>query len=218
MAEAKKSMSFLQFLNTAAILSLVGGVAYLGFSAAKNRIAAEIYEQKLGTMAADYSQVRTMYNQAVSKTAVTELVAAGKKLSVRVRTVAGLVKEIETPFDPSQEIYVDYVVLDGRLWIRRVFDSKTPPDKGLIIDPAMANVDWKDQPEPAVGKAVYRSLSDGRWVVTVTGEGALGLVKAEGSPELVVGPQVQEHKTITEDAAKEAQSVTPVDVWRWIRK
>ena len=102
--------------------------------------------------------------------------------------------------------------------IRRVFDAKTPPEKGLIIDPAMANVSWKDQPEPAVGKAVYRSLSDGRWVVTVTGEGALGLVKAEGSPELVVGPQVQEHKTITEDAAKEAQAVTPVDVWRWIRK
>lgn len=163
-------------------------------------------------MAADYTQVRTMYNQAVSKTAVTELVAAGKKLSVRVRTVAGLVKEIEMPFDPSQEIYVDYVVLDGRLWIRRVFDAKTPPEKGLIIDPAMASVNWKDQPEPAVGKAVYRSLSDGRWVVTVTGEGALGLVKAEGSPDLVVGPQVQEHKTITEDAAKEAQAVTPVDV------
>ena len=67
MAESKKSMSFLQFLNTAAILSLVGGVAFLGFSAVKNRIAAEIYEQKLGTMAADYTQVRTMYNQAVSK-------------------------------------------------------------------------------------------------------------------------------------------------------
>lgn len=218
MAEAKKGMSFLQFVNTAAIFALVGGVAYLGFVATKNRIAAEIYEQKLGAMAADYQQVRSLYNQAVSKTAVTELVVEGKKLQVKVRTVAGVVKEIATPFDPAEEIYVDYAVLDGRLWIRRVFDAKTPPEKGMVIDPAIANIEWPKQPEPAVGKAVYRSLSEGRWVVTVSGDGSLGLVKVENSPELVAAPLVQEHKTIKEDAAREAGGVTPGDVWRWLRK
>ena len=113
---------------------------------------------------------------------------------------------------------MDYVVLDGRIWIRRIFDAKTAPDKALLIDPALANVEWKDKPGVAVGKAVYRSLSDGRWVVTVSGDGSLGLSKVDGPVELAAAPQVTDHKSITDDAAREAGSITPGDVWRWATK
>ena len=108
---------------------------------------------------------------------MTELVVEDGKLAVAIRDAGGAIRTIETPFDPSREIYVDFVVLDGRLWIRRVFDDRTPPEQGVLIDPALAQIDWSEE-QAAYGKATYRALAPGRWVVSVTGDGSLGLTRA----------------------------------------
>jgi hypothetical protein len=108
---------------------------------------------------------------------VTELVVEDGRLSVAIRDAGGAIRTIETPFDPSREIYVDFVVLDGRLWIRRVFDDRTPPEQGVLVDPALAEIDWSEE-RAAYGKATYRALGPGRWIVSVTGDGSLGLARS----------------------------------------
>ena len=81
------------------------------------------YRQKLQALGHRYEQLRETYNEAVTRTAVTELVVDQGHLFVVVRTIQGVTQKIETPFDPYGEVYVDYVVIDGRLLIRRVFDA-----------------------------------------------------------------------------------------------
>ena len=66
---------------------------------------------------------------------------------------------IPTALGPAAEIYVDYVVRDGRLWIRRVFDSETPPATAVVVDPALADIEWSAEGE-AYGKAAYRALGE----------------------------------------------------------
>jgi len=140
-----------------------------------------------------HEQLRATYNEAVAKTAVTELVVEDGTLCVNIRTAEGVDRSIPTPFDPRKEIYVDYVVLDGRLWIRRVFDHDTPPGQALVIDPKRGDIDWSD-PRLTYGNAVYRSLSEGRWIVTVTGDGSLGLVKSDKpAPALSPPPVVKDY-------------------------
>ncbi|MBU6412103.1 MAG: hypothetical protein KGS45_01395 [Planctomycetes bacterium] len=216
-----KPLTFFGFVNTLAICCLVGGIGYLAFEAGKANLAASIYKDKMVRIAQDYEALRGTFNQAVQRTAVTELVAKGDTLTVRIRTTTGVVKEIATPFKPSSEIYVDFVVLDGRLWIRRVFDASTPPDQGVLIDPALADVEWakRDPASPiTVGKAVYRALGEGRWIVTVTGDGSLGLAKATGEAVLTAAPEVREYSTVESDTAKEAGAITAGDVWKWITR
>jgi len=41
-----------------------------------------------------------------------------------------MTREFPTACRPDREVYADYVVLDGRLWIRRVFDAATAPEAG----------------------------------------------------------------------------------------
>lgn len=102
------------------------GALVMGYRLVRSDIAAEIYRERLRSLADSYDQLRRTYNDAVKKTAVTELIVREGRLSVAVRTVEGVRQVIDTPFDPSNEVFVDYIVLDGRLWIRRVFDSHTP--------------------------------------------------------------------------------------------
>jgi hypothetical protein len=97
-------------------------------------------------------------------------------LSVVIRTADGDTQVLNSPFDPSQEIYVAYVVSNGRLWIRRVFDESTPPGQDMVIDPRFTDVDWSAD-EKSHGKAAYRALGEGHWVVDVTGDGSLGLAR-----------------------------------------
>jgi hypothetical protein len=187
-------------------------------------VVASIYKQRLGELAGEYESLRSQYNEAVRRTAVTELVVNEGTLCVRVRTVAGVVETFETPFDPRGEIYCDYVVRDGRVFIRRVFDDRTPPSAGVVIDPKLAEIDWSTMAphdEQAVGKAVYRSLSDGRWVVTVTGDGALGLRRigdADGALADDLGlehaPPIRRFEEIEARVRAEAESIGWREVWR----
>jgi hypothetical protein len=167
----------------------------------------DIYRDRLAGLSNEYESLRSMYNQAVRKTAVTELIVKDGKLSLAIRTIEGVDRLIDTPFDPAQEIYCDYVLLDGRLWIRRVYDGHTPPSQGLVIDDKLAQVDWND-PAARYGNVVYRSLSEGRWIVTVTGDGSLGLAKANGASATILSGPVpvrdfdQLKKQINEDISR----------------
>ena len=163
-----------------------------------------------------YESLRNTYNEAVRRSAVTELVVKDGAMSVRVSTPQGVVKEIPAPFDPKGEIYVDYVLIDGRLLIRRVFDSTTPPAKALVIDPGLGTIDW-DARGAAHGTCVYRRLGEGRWVVSVSGDGALGLTKSDSGPaSLVNAPEIKSHEGIEAEAKDEIDRISAGDVWRWI--
>lgn len=199
----------------AAALGLFAGAAVmLGFRMTRADVEADVYRERLQALTTDYEALRSKFNDAVHRSAVTELLVQEGKLSVRVRSPLGVVEEIPTPFDPAGEIYVDYVLVDGRLWIRRVFDAQTPPSKGVVIDPKVETIDFSS-PNVAHGKAIYRSLEEGRWIVTVTGSGALGLSKIadETQVELVDAPPVHEFDEVQLEAEARMAGVGIVDVW-----
>lgn len=205
----------LRWAGRAALAVLVIVAGALGVRLVKKDVAAEVYRDRLASMASEYDALRDRYNDIVRRTAVTELLVEDDTLSVRVRTAEGIEKVIPTPFDPDGEIYVDYVVVDGRLWIRRVFDARTPPSQGVVIDPALASIDWSGESSisgagAVLGKAVYRRLEEGRWVVTVTGDGSLGLARCDGTTEYeIVGPPpVREYERIEGSVEDALRAVT----------
>lgn len=197
-------------------LTVAGAAALLlGVRLVRSDVTSEVYRARLGELTDDYNALRAEYNSAVARTVVTELIVEDGALTVRVRTAAGEEKLIPAPFDPRGEIYVDYAVVDGRLWIRRVFDAATAPASGLVIDPALAEIDF-DAPGVRVGKAVYRTLGEGRWIISVTGDGSLGLTRAPDAapPELAPAPEVRDFDEIKEEARREARGVGLVDALR----
>ena len=186
-----------RFLLLMALAAAIAIASLAGYQLLRIGFAADVYRARLEETVADYEALRGQYNEAVSRTAVTELVVADGKLAVVIRDAGGNLRTIGTPYDPAREIYVDFVVVDGRLWIRRVFDDRTPPEQGLLIDPALAQIDWNAD-EAAHGKAAYRALSPGRWVVTVTGDGSLGLARSPGDApaELAPPPPVRDYQPV----------------------
>ncbi|MEM6334674.1 MAG: hypothetical protein AAF823_15180 [Planctomycetota bacterium] len=168
-----------------AIAAVVAGVQVY-----RQQATVEGLREALDASRAAYDGLAADYDEAVRRSAVTELVVADGRLAVVVKTAFGDVERIDTPLDPRREIYVDYVVLDGRLWVRRVFDDLTPPGQSVVIESRFGAIDWDSQAEADHGKAVYRKLTDGRWAITVTGNGALGLEKVsdDATVELVELP------------------------------
>lgn len=191
--------------------------AWTQYRLVESRIAAEVYRDRLLTLNDQYESLRHIYNQAVRRTAVTELVVENGHLAVVIRTMEGVNKRFATPFDPNDEIYVDYAVVDGRLWIRRVFDARTPPQHGLVIDPFKEHIKWADS-QVAYGKAVYRQLTEGRWVVTVTGDGSLGLRPADPEQDttLVSTPKVSDYPQIEKEISHSIDQIRVSDVIRRI--
>ena len=182
----------LRLVTVGSLAVLAGAVGLFGYRYVRADVAASVYRDRLRELSANYESLRSTYNDVVRRTAVTELVVEDGRLSVQVRTVRGVERTIETPFDPAGEIFVDYAVLDGRLWIRRVFDVLTPPANALVVDPELEWIDWSDHPE-AYGKAVYRSLGEGRWVITTTGDGSLGLARSDDPVLLSAAPEVRDY-------------------------
>src|SRR5690606_11857301 len=132
-------------------------------------------------------------------------------ISVSIRNAAGEIERIATPYRAGSEVFVDYVVIDGRLWIRRVFDADTAPNGGVVIDPKLADVSW-DTGDLIQGKAVYRRLDEGRWVVTVTGNGALGLARREGdTDELIAPPPVRDYPPTVEQLDRDINRIGATD-------
>jgi hypothetical protein len=210
----------LRALRTGLVLVLIlllVGLGWVGLRFAKGAAAAGIYQQRLEALHGDYEQLRGQYNQAVRRTAVTELVVEDDVVTVVVREADGSTREVRTPLSGSEEVFVDYVVLDGRLMIRRVFDSYGPA-QGVVIDPELLAVDFSAY-DAAVGKAVYRTLGEGRWIVSVTGDGSLGLTEApdEAPAELAYRPEVRDYDPLEEaDAAAQdaGRDISVMDVMR----
>jgi hypothetical protein len=201
-----------------ASLALVVVLAIAGYSAYRlvlGSVEVDVYRERLSELGRDYASLREQYNRAVRRTAVTELVVRDGTLSVSIRTAEGELKTLESPFDPSLEVYVDYVIVDGRLWIRRVFDARTPPGEGMVIDPAFADVDW-NVAKAAHGKAAYRPLHEGRWVITVTGDGSLGLAPRHESDlvELSGPPPVRRYEPVETEVRAALGRLTPGEVLR----
>lgn len=159
----------------------IGAVALIGtvgLRFARADAAAQVYQDRLRDLSGEYESLRSQYNNAVRQTAVTELVVKDRKVTVHVRTIEGTSETIETACDADKEIYVDFALIDGRLWIRRVFDADTAPSNATIINPRLVDVDWESD-GALVGQAVYRMLGEGRWVVRAAGDGALGLARVD---------------------------------------
>ncbi len=205
----------LRFLVCLSLVLLAGVASALGYRLVRADVRASLYEERIAQLAADFDGLREHYNAAVRKTAITELYVNRGTLCVRVRTAEGVVRTIDTPFDPTGEVYVDYVVQGGRVWIRRVFDERTAPADAVVIDPAIDGVDWAD-PNAKVGKAVYRALDEGRWIVTVTGDGALGLARAGDESErseLTQAPEVRDFEELDRQVDRELRQTTLRDIW-----
>ncbi len=215
MAEQKPSLNPVRWVSRGVTAAVVVAAGIFGYSLLRADLAADVYLDRLQELAGDYEDLRGTFNEAVSRTAVTELVVKNGKLAVRVRNAAGVVQELETPYDPAGEIYVDFVVIDGRLLIRRLFDESTRPADAMLIDGSLVEVDW-DAQGAQMGKAVYRALGEGLWVITVTANGSLDLVKSDHSraESLVSAPPVREYEAIEEDAKTEIESIGPGDVVR----
>lgn len=219
-----KPVRLIAAVNTLVVAGALGVGCVLGWRLVHADARARVFEARLRELSEEHRRLGERYNRAVRRTAVTELLVEDGALSVRVRGLDGVLETIPTPFDPRGEVYIDYVVREGRLLVRRVFDEHTPPAEALVIDPGLTTVGWSgawgpSPGRPAHGKAVYRSLEDGRWVVTVTGDGSLGLSRAgEGGPlgwgesELAAGASVEWF----EESAVSSPEVEPslADVWR----
>lgn len=206
-------------LLTAMLVVVLGVATVAAYRVLESQIAADIYRERLAELELGYSRLRRQYNEMVRKTAVTELWVQDGLLSVRIRTVDGATRTLPTPFDPGKEIYVDYVVLDGRLWIRRIFDQATPPDAGMLIDPGLAEVDWETE-GASVGKATYRELAEGRWTVTVTGDGSLGLSRRpdEEPLELTAPPVVRDYAPVDEEVEDALRQLGPEEILRTLAR
>jgi hypothetical protein len=205
----------LRGLLLALFVACLGLVGLAGWQLLRAGLAADVYRERLAETARDYQLLRQRYDEAVRRTAVSELLVEDGRLAVRVRDAAGEIRRIETPFDPTQEIYVDFVVLDGRLWIRRVFDARTPPEQGVLVDPELAQVDWSAAGAEH-GKAAYRALGPGRWVVSVTGDGSLGLARSSDEPpaQLAPPPPVRRYEPIEGSLDDALRELSPGELLR----
>jgi len=204
-----------RLVSTTLAAGLVGFATVAGYRLVEGQLEADVYRARLGELEQDLTDLRQQYNQVVRRTAVTELVVENGLLSVSVRAGDGSTLNLPTPYDPSREIYIDYVVLNGRLWIRRLFDDRTAPGDGMLIDPALGSIDW-DGENATQGKAAYRALGEGRWVVTVSGDGSLGLARARADEvvQLAPPPPLREYSPASEEAEDAMRALEATELLR----
>lgn len=194
-------------------LSVVMG----GYFWLREEVTTRIYRNKLEALAHEYLVLSDQYNEAVRQSAVTELEVTEDSIAVIVRTADGQIRKQMTPYNPAREIYVDYLVGNGRIWIRRVFDSSTPPDEATLIDPVWETVQW-DTASLDYGKAIYRSLQPGIWSIQVSGNGALSLEKVDRSlaATLEAAPEIRSYEEIRMEIEQDVKEIGPADLWGFI--
>lgn len=196
-------------------LLLLGAMSLAGYQWARASVASDVYRERLDDMQQEYAKLADDYNQAVTPKPVTELLVEDGSISVVIRTGNGGTRTIQTPYRAEREVFVDYALVDGRLLIRRIFDENTAPAYATMIDEDLVRVDW-DAPGSLYGKAIYRRLEDGRWVISVTGDGSLGLKRLEDGEqtELTRHPAVREYDPVAMPDADDASRIGAGDVWR----
>lgn len=200
-------------VTTLLSIVLLAGAGFLGYQVLRNGVAADVYHDRLVELNDDHHELIEQYNQAVTRTAVTELVVKDGTVCVNVRTADGQVDEHPVDADPAHEIYVDYVVKGNRLLIRRVFDSRSAPDDSGLIDSDLLDLDWSD-PTLKHSQAISRRFTDGRWIVTVSGDGALALAKVDSdvTVDLLRAPKIEDFDPV-EATQQEVKQITPADVF-----
>ena len=203
-----------RLFTTLALVAISAVATTFGYRLLRAEAVEDIYRDRLREFAASHADLAKRYNNAVRQTAVTELIVSdGGELSVRVKNADGALRTMPTPFDPESEIYVDYAVKDGRLWIRRVFDEHTPPAFAVQLNPSIADLDWADD-SLRYGKAVYRGgLTPGVWTVSVTGSGALGLAKTDDVSDLAEAPSISDFEEVEVELDREIEGVSFAEVW-----
>jgi len=86
----------------------------------------------------------------------------------------------------------------------------------MVIDPVMGDIEWTEED---YGLAVYRPLTEGRWVISVTGGGALGLRHMpleDEPPALAATPPVRSYDEMREEIDAQVGSISLKDIWRRI--
>ncbi|MEO0475981.1 MAG: hypothetical protein AAF085_08460, partial [Planctomycetota bacterium] len=74
-----------------------------------------------------------------------------------------------------------------------------------------------EDPTIPFGKAIYRSrMADGRWIISVTGDGSLGLKQIdEDTPvQLAIKPQVKKFEPVDGRADEAVERIGLGDVWK----
>ena len=67
------------------------------------------------------------------------------------------------------------------------------------------------EPE-AYGKAIYRQLTEGRWVVSVTGDGSLGLAMADEPVSLSAPPEVRDYHEADDEVEQKLDEIGVAEV------
>lgn len=214
------------FLPLGLVGLLIGALA--GYQWAKANVAQEIYHDRLTGLEADYrqlgqeyNQLAEQYNQAVTPLPVTELFIEDGIVCVAVRMGDGEIKRFPTPYNAwENEFHVDFAMINSRLLIRRVYDENTAPNAGVVLDPELLQVEW-DAPGASHGHVIYSNrMSDGRWIVTVTRNGALSLEKVDDDAQinLVAQPQMMEFEPAEhrEQIESDLTEIGVRDVWRYL--
>lgn len=207
------------FLPLSLVVAAIAGLA--GYQWAKTSVAEAIYRDRLVVLQDDYRDLAKRYNQAVTPRPVTELLVEDGIVCLAVRKGDGERVRIPTDFNIREnQVYVDFVVVDQRLLIRRAFEfhriHAVPPDKVVNIDPELLEVDWDPERVP-YGKALSCSgLDDGRYIVSVTGGGSLGLKQVSDDEAIVLQthPSIGTFEAIDEQAAEDVQAIGIGDVWQ----
>ena len=206
------------FLPTALLLAAAASVA--GYHWAKASVAQDIYRDRLTRLQSDYQHLAEQYNKAITPRPVTELLVENQKVCVLVRKGDGELVRVPTPFNGwENDVYVDYVLADGRLLIRRVFEIKNGQDtsKPVQVDADLVQVQWGDT--IPFGKAIYRSkMQDGRWVVSVTGDGSLTLKRVDDDEpiQLATQPKIKKFEPVDERADEAVERIGVGDVWKYL--
>ncbi len=202
-------------------LAILGLATLAGYQWAKASVAQDIYRDRLSHLQQDYQQLATQYNQAVTPRPVTELLVEEGIVCLAVRKGDGQVVRIPTTFNVRlNRVYVDYLLVDQRLMIFRAFEFNTvnavPPDKVVTIDPALLDLEGDLERVPFGKSLSCRNLPDGRYLISVTGDGSLGLkpVSADEPIQLTTHPPIKEFAPVDEQAHDEVESITFGDVWR----
>lgn len=195
--------------------------AFAGYQWARSNVAQDIYRDRLIGLQDDYRALAQRYNQAVTPRPVTELLVEDGIVCLGVRKGDGELVRIPTDFDVRQnQVYVDYLIVDQRLLIRRAFEfhpvNAVPADKVVYVDQELLDIEWDPERIP-YGKALScRGLEDGRYIISVTGDGSLGMkqIALDAAITLQTHPPLEEFHPVDEQTKSDIAAIGIGDVWK----
>jgi len=204
------------------LLALIGSAlaAIAGYHWAKANVAQDVYHDRLVGLQDDYKRLAEQYNQAVTPRPVTELWVEEGNVCVVVRKGDEIVR-VPTDFDVRKnEVYVDYILADQRLLIRRVFEMNkvtgVPPDKIVTVDKDLLEVDWDPQRVPYGLSLSFSGREDGRYLISATHNGSLSLKQIDEDSEvkLATRPPIKQFEPVDEQAHAAVDAIGFGDVWK----